>query len=163
LRSFSTNPGSAARARPAKRAIALARRQSLRIGHRERRHRKGVLSGNPKQRPACRQHGQGLAGRKERRHLRRGIQHMLHIVEDQEQLAIAKDCAERPGAQVPDADGLGDRRHHEVGVADRGKPGECDAVAVVMPKLRRHLYRQARLAGSAGTGQCQQPDVGPDE
>ena len=94
---------------------------------------------------------------------RRGRQHLLEVVEHQEQVPVAEvprhAVGQRPVARLPHAEGLRDRRGDEGGVADRGEGDEDDAVGEVAAQLLRDPQGEARLADAAGTGQGQEADA----
>ena len=89
------------------------------------------------------------ARRRERDELGRGLDHLLEVVEEEQQLPLADVL----GEAVPGAERLRDRLGDERGVAQRGEPDPEDAGLVRRDERRRRLEREPRLARAAGAGE----------
>ena len=106
---------------------------------------------------------QQLTGRHEQREIRARAQerrklgccvdHLLEVVEQQQQLALA----DVPGKVVLCAERLRDRLGHERRVAQRRQPNPEDACLVFRNERRRRLQRKPRLARATRPGQRDQP------
>jgi hypothetical protein len=86
----------------------------------------------------------------QRSELARGIDDLLEVVEQQQQLLAAKLVLEL-GLRT---DRRRDRRDDERRIADRREPDPPDSVAEVFDCLGGDLEREPRLADSAGTRDC---------
>jgi hypothetical protein len=133
------------------------------VRQRKRRHRKGMLAIQVQNRPARDEQAETGRGGEQVADQRRGRQHLLEVVEDQQQVPIAEvphhAAGERPVARLAHAEGLRDRRGDEVRVASRGEGDEGDAGGEVRREDLGHPQRQARLADAARTGQRQEADA----
>ena len=93
--------------------------------------------------------------------LRRGVHHLLEVVEQQQQGAIAQIGLEeiRGGlvAHLEETQGLGNDRDDELRITDRGEGDKADAVGERVLEIGRDLQREAGLADATGTGQGYQP------
>ena len=137
----------------------LVRRQSGaraeeidRLGVRERRHRVLHLAPHTKVLAAGRQQPQVRARFDQRRQLRRGVDYLLEVVQQQQQLPFP-DVLMEP---LPRPERLRDRRKHQVGVAQPRQLDPEDAGLEVGHQLPGHLDREPRLARAARTGQRDQ-------
>jgi hypothetical protein len=114
------------RAEPIERA---RRRQPPRTGKCQRRDRDDMFAGDPQQRPAGHQH-------------------------PRPKVRMQGGCGRLVGRL--EADGPRDRRHDEIGIAQRGQRDERHRVEPGV-ELRRHLDRKPGLAHPARPGQGHQP------
>ena len=93
-----------------------------------------------------------------------GVEHLLHVVEDQQDVPLGKVAAEvfqqRGAARVLQPDAAGDRHRHQRRVPHRGQRHEVHAVREVRLRPARQLDRQPRLAAAARPGQREQPRAG---
>ena len=110
------------------------------------------------------QHGEVGAGGKQAGHQGRRLQDVLEVVEDeQDQLVIeerGQALGQRRAAGVREADGLGNGGSDQRRIGDRGQGDEPDPVRERIGDDRGGRDGEPGLAGAAGTGQCQQADVG---
>ena len=92
---------------------------------------------------------------------------MLEVVDDDQELAVAHVVDHRvqewPPAGLADAQGAGDRRGDELGVADLPEADEEDPVLEPLDRVPGEFERQPRLAGAARPRQRDEVDVGPLE
>ena len=92
------------------------------------------------------------------RHLRRGLDHLLAVVQDQQRAAIpevrAHRLQQRPIGLFAHAEHLRRLADDQRRVADRRQVEEPHAVGKVVDLLRRDLQRQARLAQPAHADQA---------
>ena len=92
---------------------------------------------------------------------RRGLDHLLEVVKDEQDLAGANPAgqavADRDGAVLDESQGRGDRRSDEGRLANRFEGDEVDAVGEAFGDQRRELEGQAGLARPAWAGQGEQP------
>ena len=113
------------------------------------------------------EHGDAGRIRERAREVRRGAEHVLEVVEDQEHAALAEMVVQRllqgAAARGFDAERLADRRHDERGVVDAAERDERDAVRELLHQLAADLEREARLAAAAGARQRHEPRVGAQE
>jgi hypothetical protein len=141
----------------------LRQRQAGGIRKRERRHREGLLAVEVEDGPARDEHREVGRGGEQVADQRGGRQHLLEVVEDQQQGPPAKvplhALGHRPVARLAHAEGLRDRRGDEVGVADRSEGDEGDTGDEVRGEGLGHPQGQARLADAAGAGQGQEADA----
>jgi len=137
------------------------RRHRRRIGHGQRRHRILPFGPDAEGRAARRQDRQPGATIEERRQLGSDRHHLLQVVQQEQQVAASQrrrqGAPQRHAGNLAHAEGLGDRRDNEVGVADRRQTDEGDTVRELGRQVGADLERQPRLADPAGTGQRQQP------
>jgi hypothetical protein len=121
-----------------------------------------VLGPHPQRRPAGRQNLHRRATVEEVGDPRRRRQHLLAVVEDDEALAGAEErgqgVVQESVAALADAQGLGDRRQHEVGVADPGEVDEDHPVGEAVGHGVGDRQGQAGLAHPAGADQRQEGD-----
>jgi hypothetical protein len=134
-----------------------------RAGERERGHR--VLPPGPdaQRHPAGDQDDHAGAGLEQADHGIAGGQHVLEVVQHQQQPALAQGHCQQAGqrgrvpfvhAQLP-----GDGAEHQAGVAQRRQVGEHHPVTEVARHPPGHLDGQPGLAHPAGAGEDQQPRV----
>ena len=88
---------------------------------------------------------------------------MLEVVEHEQQAPVAHVCGEGFAAPDRHAEGLRDRRQDEIGVCQRSKRDEEDAVGKLVEELGRGVQRQPRLARAAGARQRDDPGLRPAE
>ncbi len=140
-------------------------RQSSRIGagrrYGQRVHPPLLLAADPQHHPAGDQHVQPGRPLQQVSHHRRGIEHLLKVVEHDQHAAAAQappESVQRPLPALPgEAERRGNGLRHQPGVGDRRQINERDAVRPVRPAGVQHGQRQPRLAHPAGTGQHHQP------
>ena len=84
-------------------------------------------------------------GRRSARELRRGLDHLLEVVEQEEHLPLADVL----GEPVLRAERLRDRLRHERGLAEGGEPDPEDTRLVRRDELRRGLESEPGLARAA--------------
>src|SRR5438093_1096408 len=99
------------------------------------------------------------AGFKQRRELRRRVDHLLEVVEQQKQFSL-RDVA---GQVVLGPKRLRNRLGDEGCVAERSQAGPEDARLEVWQQLRRGLDRQPGLAGASGPGEGEQTGAVPNQ
>ena len=101
----------------------------------------------------------GTAG-DERGDVRRGIEHLLEVVEHQEHAAVADDGGERverrAAVRLGDVERGADRRQHLRRRGDGGERDEGRAAGVLGRQAAEELDREARLAGAAVAGDGEQ-------
>ena len=137
----------------------------LGIGQREWRDRKFVLARESQAPPTRGQHFERRASSQQLGHHRRGGRNVLEVVKDEQHPPAEQ---ERPdaihqshSARLAQAEGLGDRRRHQGGVADGFERDEAFAMLVVGSELRRHMPGEAGLADPARAGQRHQTHISP--
>ncbi len=142
-------------------------RQAVRVGHGERRHRELVLPRDTKGHAAGHQHLDLWAGREQIGHGRGGRNHVLEVVQDQQdapRLQNARQALqERPVTRLGDLERPGDGRQDQGRVGGRGKRDEAHPVGEGVGDVRRDLEGEAGLADPARTSQSQEADVRPTE
>jgi hypothetical protein len=88
---------------------------------------------------------------------RRGSGKVLQVVEDEEDAPVSQGMAQplrqRHPAGVPHADRLGNRRDNQIRTLHRRERNEGNAVRERISQQRRHLQREARLAGASRPGE----------
>jgi hypothetical protein len=88
---------------------------------------------------------------------------MFEVVQDEQQSSLIKygehSFLKRIIATLVHAQRLGDGQEHEVGIADRGKWHEHDAVIKLVCYGGRHLHGEASLADAARAGEGDQFDI----
>ena len=124
-----------------------------RLRLRQRRHRILDLSPDTQQLPARHQEAEVRAGLEQRSELRSGLHHLLEVVQQQEQLALADVLGQAVLGPQRLGDGLGD----EGRIAQSGEPDPEDAVPELRHQLGRRLDRQPRLPRTTRAGQRHQP------
>ncbi len=148
------------------RLVANNVRQRLVPGfrQRQRRYRGILLTRHPEHCPAGHECLQARARAQEVGDVWRGFDDLLEIVEDEEQVFRPQRGGElfrrRPVGEFAQAQGVGDRRDDEVGIADRREGDKHGAVGEYYFQLGSGLDGEARLADAAGTGQRDEPDLG---
>ncbi len=94
-------------------------------------------------------------------HDRRGCDHLLEVVEDQQEALVTQPVGERfvdrACRALGDAEGGGDARGDEHRVPDGLEGHEEDAIREVVRRPGGELERESRLAGAARAGQGQEP------
>ena len=102
------------------------------------------------------------ARRRERlREQRGGVEHLLEVVDHEEELLLGEVRRELLPGRLVDAERLRDLRQDELGIGDRRERHEEDAVREVLDQLGRRLQREPGLPGAARPGQRDRADVGP--
>lgn len=103
--------------------------------------------------------GEAGAGGEQPGDLRRGVEQMLAVIEDQERAAVAEGAPQRfvrrLAAALVQSERLGDAGQDQPRIVHCGEGGEGDPVGVVRPAPRRQ--RQPRLPHPAGTGEGEEP------
>nr|WP_254431221.1 hypothetical protein [Agromyces sp. Marseille-P2726] len=119
-----------------------------------------LLAGDVQEHSTRREHRHPRAGEKSP-DLRRGLDHLLDIVQHEQQPPIgqcrAELLVERAISGVPDAERLSNRRDHEVRVAHRSEIHEGRAVRVRRLDRASGSDCQATLADASRTGDRHQP------
>ena len=136
----------------------------------ERRDRVPALAGDSKELAAGHQHPQVGGLPNQSCHDFRGRREQLfEVVQDEQHRPLAKVDTQRLGrrlvGRLPDTEGHGDRRLHDVRILERGEVHEPDAIREQVARASRHGERKPRLAAAAGSGQGDDPageQVGPD-
>jgi hypothetical protein len=122
-----------------------------------------VLAVHAKRPPARDENGQAGGGGQQLGDRRRGGGNLLDVVEDQQELAVLEELAERfvgwTSLEQASAGGLGHRRHDQRRIGERGEGNEDDPVREVGGDLPGDLDRQPGLADAAGSGQRHHRDV----
>ncbi len=123
-----------------------------------------MLAGEAQHRPAGDQRRQLGAGGQQLGDEGRGRQHVLGVVEHQQErprsALVAQGLGERPAARLAHAEGARDRGGDEGRVADRGEGNEGGPVGEGTDEGLGGRQRHARLADAAGAGQRDEADVG---
>ena len=118
-------------------------------------------------RPAGREHRQLRRGREQLRDDRRGVEEVLEVVQDQQQVALAHEPRQRLGDRLPgrraQVECLRDRGRDELAVADRRERHEAGAVGEPLLQPAGDLEREPRLARPAGAGEREQARARPME
>ena len=145
--------------------VGLDRTRTLReqlggLRRRKRAERDVLLAAHPEQDPAGAEHGCRRSGQ-QRADLRRGLDHLLDVVEDEQQAAAAE-CpgellGERPITGVADAERVRDRREHEAGLQYGREVDEHHAVGECGLHLACRRHREPALAYPAGAGDGHEP------
>ena len=93
----------------------------------------------------------------------RRLDHLLDVVEDQQQVLSPQDCSQllgqRPVAELGQVQRLGDRRQDELGIADRGQRDEDHPICEKALHANGNLLGEARLAHATRSGQRHQPNI----
>jgi hypothetical protein len=144
------------RGRARERLQAVAARR-----HGQRQHREALLAGGAQQLAARGQDAHVRRRLEDRvRELRRGLDHVLAVVEDQQgtvPLQVRADALQqRPARLLAHAERLRRLADDEPGVADRREVEEPDAVGKFVDLLGGGLQREARLAEPAHAEQREQ-------
>ncbi len=133
------------------------------IGHSQRRQRELVLAGEAQRGPARHQDPQPGAVRQQIGDERRGLQQVLEVVQDEEDLPgteMAHDRLDRPPLPtLLEPERLGDPPCDQRVLAQGGERDEHAAAGEGTAHLRRNLEGQAGLADAARPGEGQQPYV----
>jgi len=81
---------------------------------------------------------------------------LLAVVQQQEQVTATERCDQRlvgrPSSVGRHVEGIGDRRQHQLGAAERRQVDECHAVAEALGRGARRLEGHAGLANAARAG-----------
>ena len=113
--------------------------------------------------PAADEDLQPRPGRQQLGQQRRGLEHLLEVVDHQQELPVAQVRLQllqgRPVAPLGDVERRGERRGHQRRVAHGGQGDEGRAVGERRLEGARHRQRQARLADAAGPPQGDEPDA----
>ena len=99
-------------------------------------------------------------------HLRRGVEHVLEVVEDQQHPPLPHEFPQadrRRDALLRHAQRAGDRRRHPGRIGDPLEPHEEHPVREVLEHRVARGERQPRLAGAARAGEREQAYVGPQQ
>ena len=144
----------------------LRRRQRLvgvRIVHLHGERRDGQLAlAIEAQRRAAGDHGaQARCRRQQVGDQRRGVEHVLEVVEHEEHLAIGEVVAEdrrvAAAGLLAQGEGAGDGGGDEVGFPRGGQEHREGAIGLIRQQVRRKAHREARLARASGSGEGEQP------
>ena len=134
-----------------------AHEERLGVGRGEGRHGQLLLVPQPQRRPRGRDHGQIGGGREQSRDERSGLQHVLEVVDAEQQLTIRHErlqgVLDLRARRLSQAERLRYRRGHERRLARRRQLDDGRAVAVAIPQPLHQRQRQPRLARPAGPGQ----------
>jgi hypothetical protein len=125
----------------------------VRLGERE--HFVLDLAAHAKELPRRHEHLQMRTRLDESRNVARGLDDMLEVVQQQQQLLVADDGREL----LARAERLSDRRQDELRVADRRQQDPVDTVREVADDVGRSLDREACLARPARPGESEQPTL----
>jgi hypothetical protein len=97
----------------------------------------------------------------------RGLDHMLEVVDQEQQPPVLETCrqrlVQRSPLPLPHAQCLRDGGQDEAGVGDGGERDEPDAARERVELVEGDGDAQARLADAAGTGEGEQADVGAQQ
>ena len=133
------------------------------VGHGERRHGIFVLAREVKRRAARDECLQIRCRGEKRANSRAGIEELLEVVEDEEEVLVAQVVLQRLGERLagpfPHRKRLGDRRDEEMRIADRGEVDEEDSVLEIRDQFRRHLERETGLAGATRSRERDKPNA----
>ena len=138
-----------------------AHEQGLGVGRGKGRDGQLLLVAQPQRRARGGDHGQVGRGREQPRDERSGLQHVLEVVDAEQQLAARHErlqgVLDLRARRLAQAERLRHRRGHERRLAQRRQLDEGRAVAVAIPQLLDQLQREPRLARPARAGQRHQP------
>jgi hypothetical protein len=113
--------------------------------------------------PTGHQHFELAAGRKEVGHEWGRRDHLLEVVQHEQQVLVAKECTESLDqwlvAGLPYAKNVSDRGCDQVGVSDRRQTHEEHAVRADIVHVGGHAQGKTGLAHAAGTGQGEQANL----
>ncbi len=143
----------AGRARPAD-------EQLFRIGSRQRRYLELVLPVQVEPSAARREHTQTRGAFQQLAHNRRGIQQLLEVVEEQQELAVPQLVVQ---ALLGQPERLRDRGADECRIDERRQPDEPDAVGEGIGELMGRTKGNACLAGTTGAGQRHETSVASEQ
>ena len=134
--------------------------QPLQVGQRQRRHGIQALAPHVQRCPAGHQHLQPGTRLQQLHHQRRGVQHLLEVIEHQQpplRLEHRREPLEQwPTGELADLQRLRDRRQHQRRVADRRERDKGRTVAEGREHVARDLEAQAGLADAGRPDQRQQ-------
>jgi hypothetical protein len=137
----------------------LDRRPPGLAGHGQGGDRIGLLAGEVEHDPAGDQQLEPGRGLEQGRQIRRRLDHLLEVVQHQEQVLIGQRTPERLDQGrvdlLLDPAGLGDRGEDEGGIADGRERDEDDAIGKAGGEVVGHGQRQPGLADPTGAGQGQ--------
>jgi hypothetical protein len=112
-----------------------------------------LLPGDMQGNPAGRQDRQPRGGIEEATDCACRFVDLLHVVQDEQQLAVAEMIGERvnqvPAGLLAHHQRPGNRRRHQARIRDRAQIGQVHAVGEAPELVRRDLQRQPRLADAA--------------
>ncbi len=132
--------------------------------HGQGRHVIHVLGAQPKGGPAGRQHFQRRRAQQQSGHIASGFDHMLEVVQHQQELFAAQVMRQLlPGGRVDagmQAERLGDGRADLRGGAERGERHKAGAGGEVLLRAGGGFDGQARLAHAGRADQVDEADVG---
>ena len=124
-----------------------------RLRLRERRHRVDDLAVDPQQLPAGDEQAQVRTGPQQRRQLDRRLDHLLQVVEHEQELLVA----DVPRELLLRPQRLRHRVHDQRRIADRRQPDPEDPGSELAHQLPGRLERQPRLPRSTRAGERHQP------
>ena len=137
------------------------------VRDRQRFHAVLVLRLQPEPGAARRQHLQSRRGGEEIGHQGRGGQHVLEVVEQKQNLALAEIVRQRPHQILPGLLSQPERRSggrwDKVRVRQAGEIDGERAIGERLQRLRRNPQSQPRLANPAGAGEGHQANIGPQQ
>ena len=143
------------------------RERSGRVGDRQRQHWENLLAGEAQHDAAGGEDRQARAGGQEGGEVGRGGNHLLQVIEHEQQAPAAEHKAqalgERPVTGFLYAQRLSDRRKDEGRVADRSETDEPNSIREGLSDLDGHGLRQPRLPHATGAGQGDERHVGAEQ
>jgi hypothetical protein len=138
-------------------------REPPRVGQVQRRHHQLLLAPEGEGGPGGDQHPEPRGGAEKLLDHRAGLGHLLEVVRDLEELAVAEvvaqDLQHGAAGRLGHAQGPGQDRGDQPGVGHRGQVGEEGAVTEAGPQPLGDVEGQAGLAGPAGAGEGEQPGL----
>ena len=136
------------------------------IGQGQWRYGEDMLAGHTQERAAGDQQGDARTTGQEIDQNRSGRQHVLEVVQDQEELSWSECACEGGGGRLAsrlhDTKRLGDPRRYAVVVAYRRELDERDLVEAGV-EIHSDVNRQPSLAYASGSGQRDQPRRGIED
>jgi hypothetical protein len=119
------------------------------LGEGEGRDRALLLARHAKRRAAAHQDAEIAGAAQQFRYHRRGRQHVLEVVQDDQEPAVPQVMSqmldERPALGIRQPDALGDRRQYQPGIPDRRQPDEVHPIGISAGHARGELDAKARL------------------
>ena len=101
--------------------------------------------------------------REQRCHLNGSLNHLLKVVQQQQQLFLsqrfAQEVKQRLTGSLFEAERLSNGGHDQLRITDGGQAHEKDAIREVIEQVSRHLQPQAGFADAASTGKGQQVHI----
>jgi hypothetical protein len=135
-------------------------RKVLGVWQLQHRHRKLALGSYVQRLPACDKHFEPWAGAQQLSHLRGSAHHVLEVVQQQQQVSFSQRGFEvfqlRLACHFPYSKRLGDRRDHQVRVAQGSQGHEPGTIGELVARLGSYLQAQARFADASRTRECEQ-------